>query len=103
MRSASVKKPRGKPFPPGPDERRHVHGSKNVAAVQYPIEAVNELALLIPPKEWAAIIADGVRKNRPGYKELFAKYVLGEPPQRVETEQHVTYRVIYDKGAKAPA
>lgn len=82
----SVKKPRGKgkPFLPGPDSRRHVHGPKNVLAVVYPIEAVNEMAKLMPPKEWAKIIVEGVRRNRPGYKELFAKYVLGEPPQRHE-------------------
>jgi hypothetical protein len=84
--SASDKKPKRKApksaFKPGPDSRRHVHGSKNVEAVQYPIEAVKEMVRLLPPKKWAAIIVEGVIRNRPGYKELYAKYVMGEPAQK---------------------
>lgn len=100
--SLSVKKPRGKgrPFVKGPDVRRHVHGPKNVEAVQYPIEAVNEMARLLPPREWAAIIVEGVRRNRPGYKELYAKYVLGEPIQRQEvklTGDKLTVEVVHVK------
>lgn len=104
-RSASVKKPRGKPFPKGPDPRRHVHGSKNIEAVQYPIEAVNEMARLLPPKEWAAIIVEGVRRNRPGYKELYAKYVMGEPVQHQEiklTGNKLTVEVVHVPGAEIP-
>jgi hypothetical protein len=102
--SASENKPKRpapkSAFKPGPDKRRHVHGSKNVAAVQYPIEAVNEMARLLPPKEWAAIIVEGVRRNRPGYKELYAKYVMGEPIQRQEvniTGKSLTVEVVHTK------
>jgi len=100
--SLSAKKPRGKgrPFAKGPDERRHVHGPKNVEAVLYPIEAVNEMARLLPSKEFAKIMVEGVRRNRPGYKEIYVKYVLGEPVRRQEvklTGDKLTVEVVHTK------
>lgn len=97
-RSASVKKPRGKgrPFKKGFDPNRHVHGSKNVEAVQYPIAAVNEMVRLLPPKEWAAIVVEGVRRNRPGYKELYAKYVMGEPVQQHDVNLNTPNKLLVE-------
>ena len=71
-------------------------GNLNAEAQSYEINWRNALAKNIPPQEFAAIVAEGVRRNRPGYKELAAKYLLGEPTQKIEHSGEVGGKVVVE-------
>jgi len=80
--SKPVRRGKGKPFVKGPDPRRNLAGNLNAEAQSYEINFRNALADGLSPREFAQIVAEGVRRNRPGYKELAAKYLIGEPAQK---------------------
>jgi len=90
-------KPRGKPFTGKDDPRSNRGGNLNAAAQSYEIRFRNALASGLPPAEFAAIVVESVKRNRPGAREFYADRLLGKVTQPIEAEQNIVYRVIYEK------
>ena len=63
----------------------------------------NALAKKLPPADFAKIVVEGVRSNRPGAREFYADRLLGKMTQPIQADHDIVYRVIYDKGAKVKA
>ncbi len=80
------KRPRGKPFVKG-DPRIHNGSNLNQEALKAPMKFRNALVKMLPPDEFAQIIMEGIKRNRPGYKEFYGKYILGEPTQEYKIVQ----------------
>lgn len=86
----TISKPDGTPkrkapksaFKPGPDPRRNTGGNLNAEAQSYEIRFRNALAEKLPPEEFADIVVEDVRRHRPGAREFYAKYLVGEPVQK---------------------
>jgi hypothetical protein len=84
MISKPVKTPRKGQFQKGHDKNRNMGGNKNAALQSYQVRFNNALAEKMPPEEFAAIVADEVRRHRPGAREFAGKHLVGEPAQKHE-------------------
>jgi len=94
------KKPRGKgrPFVKGDPRIKTYHGGKlSQEVIDAPIKFKNALTKLLPADEFAEIIMEGIKRNRPGYKEFYGKYILGEPVQKHEIVQDV--KLVFEYGS----
>lgn len=94
------KKPRGKGKPFVKNDPRIQAGlGSNLSreALQAPMKFRNALIKLLPADEFAQIIMEGIKRNRPGYKEFYGKYILGEPVQKHEIVQDV--RLTFEYGS----
>jgi hypothetical protein len=82
-------------FKKGPDPKRNMGGNLNAALQSYEVRMKNSAAEKLPPEEFAEILADDVRHHRPGAREFWGKYIIGEPAQKHEVsggiELHATW------------
>lgn len=89
-----------KPFKKGPDSRRYKGGSACIERTAWTNLFLNRLAKRLKPADAADILATAYEAKRPWAIAEVNERLMGKITQPVETEQHVTYRVIYDKSAK---
>lgn len=105
-RSKPVKRPRGKPFCNGPDERRNKGGNLNAELQSYEVRMRNAAPGKLGPEEFIGIIADEVRHHRPGAREFWGKYIVGEPVQQhdvnVKGVPALTVKVVFVKDGEKP-
>lgn len=86
-RSSAVKKPRGKGvrFVKG-DLRINRKGPLKAELQGYEIRMRNAAPSKLGPEEFIGIVADEVRHHRPGSREFWGKYIVGEPAAKHELE-----------------
>lgn len=91
MSSKAGKKPR-KPgtFQEGWDQRRNTAGNCNHALQSYEVRFNNALAEKLPAEEFAGIVAEEVRRHRPGAREFAGKHLIGEPTQKHDVNIRAT-------------
>ena len=88
-------KPRGKPFTGKDDPRSNGGGNLNAAAQSYGIQFRNALANGLPPREFAAIVIEDVKRHRPGAKEFYADRLLGKVSQPVSGDLKFSGQVLF--------
>jgi hypothetical protein len=86
------KMPKGKPFVKG-DPRIH-HGNSELLK-NYPKDFKQALAEGISPEEFAALLIESAKRGRPGAREMIAKYLIGEPPQKYELSHDIKLSFEY--------
>ncbi len=94
--TAQQKKPRGKPFVKG--DPRIAAGGEMKLLQNYPKNFKKALAEGISPEEFAALLIESARRGRPGAREMIAKYLIGEPPQKYELSHDIQLSFEYASG-----
>lgn len=87
-------------FKKGPDPRRNMGGNLNAEAQSYEIRFRNALAMKIEPDEFASVVAEEVRRHRPGAREFYAKWLMGEGKDKVEHSGEVSVQFIMPRPAE---
>jgi hypothetical protein len=94
--SNQQKKPKGRPFTKGDERIFRAGGSKLL--LTYPKNFKQALAEGISPQEFAALLIESAKRGRPGAREMIAKYLIGEPPQKYELSHDIQLSFEYASG-----
>jgi hypothetical protein len=94
--SNQQKKPKGRPFSKG--DERIFRGGGSKLLLTYPKNFKQALAKGISPEEFAALLIESAKRGRPGAREMIAKYLIGEPPQKYELSHDIQLSFEYASG-----
>jgi hypothetical protein len=91
VRSSAAKKPRGKGVPFGKgDSRINRKGPLKAELQGYEIRMRNAAPSKLDADEFIGIVADEVRHHRPGAREFWGKYIVGEPAAKHDVNIRAT-------------
>ena len=94
--SSLVKTANLKPFKKGKDPRRNASGAMCAERAAWATKFNNALAKKLSPDEAADILIAAYKAKRPWAVAEVHERIMGKVTQPIETDQAVTYRVIYD-------
>lgn len=90
----------GRPFQKGADPRRNKAGNLNKEAQSWEIRFRNALAKRLSPEKAAATIIKAYLRAQPWAVDEANCRLIGKVTQPIQADQHIVYRVIYEKAKK---